>query len=82
MKNLPSTIGMLMVLTVFFLFQGNPEQKLQAAPVKQATLEILQDTFPPDKKKRDTIMPARKHKDREPWKKHEKDTTHRKDTIK
>ncbi|RBL91296.1 hypothetical protein [Chitinophaga flava] len=62
MKNLPATIGLLMVLAVFFLLQSNLDRRLQANPVdenelvKQSSgLKLFQDTFPP--KVRDTVSP-------------------------
>lgn len=78
MKNLPATIGLMIVLIVFFLFQGNPDRQLQATPVNQHDLAYQQDTFPP--KPRDTIQPARQGKKKD-WKKHHKDSTQRKDTM-
>lgn len=94
MKNLPATIGLMIVLFVFFLFQGNTSRSLQANPMNQDELvkQLRQDTFPP--KARDTINPARKahHEKREmkrdekremkkDMKKHHRDSSYRKDTI-
>ncbi|MBC9929338.1 hypothetical protein [Chitinophaga qingshengii] len=91
MKNLPATIGLMIVLFVFFLFQGSDDRAVQANPISQDELvkpggyqELLQDTMPP--KLRDTISPARKaHKKemkemKKNMKKHEKDST-RRDTM-
>lgn len=91
MKNLPATIGLMIVLFVFFLFQGNADRTLQANPMNQDELvkqagyqEILQDTFPP--RTRDTINPARKMKKekkemKKDMKKHQRDSSYKKDSI-
>lgn len=91
MKNLPATIGLMIVLFVFFLFQGNPDRTVQANPMNQDELvkqagyqELFQDTFPP--KMRDTITPARKSKKemkemKKDMKKHQKDSTYKKNPI-
>ncbi|MBC9914744.1 hypothetical protein [Chitinophaga varians] len=97
MKNLPATIGLMIVLFVFFLFQGNLNRTVQANPVNQDELvqqdelvkqtgyqELFQDTFPP--KMRDTINPARKAKKekremKKEMKKHQKDSSGKKDMI-
>lgn len=71
MKNLPATIGLIAILTLFVFFKGNPDHALQAAPVSNnVELSLQQDTFPP--KAKDTTM---KHKKKE-WKK-KKDSTWR-----
>ncbi|SEW57341.1 hypothetical protein [Chitinophaga arvensicola] len=76
MKNLPATIGLMGILTLFIFFKGNPDQALQAAPVKSNQIEVFaQDTFPP--KPIDTVMKHHK-KDRKKG-----DTSWpRKDTVK
>ncbi|MGO4292267.1 hypothetical protein [Chitinophaga sp. RAB17] len=73
MKNLPATIGLMAILTLFIFFKGDPDRAAQAAPVKHNNIEIFQqDTFPPkpldttmrhhkkDKKKTDTTWRQRK----------------------
>ncbi|NML38598.1 hypothetical protein HHL17_15425 [Chitinophaga sp. G-6-1-13] len=87
MKNLPATIGLMIVLIAFFLFQSNTDHTVQANPTNQDELvkqtgyqELLQDTFPP--KARDTISPARKaKKEKKEMKKHQKDSSGKKDMI-
>ncbi|SKC95473.1 hypothetical protein SAMN05660461_0398 [Chitinophaga ginsengisegetis] len=65
MKNLPATIGLIGVLTLFVFFRGNPD-KAQAAPVKPIQTDQIevfaQDTFPP--KPMDTVMKHKKKKDK------------------
>nr|WP_295868000.1 hypothetical protein [uncultured Chitinophaga sp.] len=91
MKNLPATIGLMIVLFVFFLFQGNADRTVQANPMNQDELvtqagyqELQQDTLPP--KMRDTISPARKAKKekkemKKDMKKHQRDSSYKKDSI-
>ncbi|SKA30291.1 hypothetical protein SAMN04488128_103263 [Chitinophaga eiseniae] len=94
MKNLPATIGLMIVLFVFFLFQGNADHTVQANPMNQDELvtqagyqELRQDTLPP--KMRDTISPARKAKKekkemkemKKDMKKHQRDSAYKKDSI-
>jgi len=63
MKNLPATIGLMGILTLFIFFKGNPDQALQAAPVQSNQIEVFaQDTFPP--KPIDTVMKKHHKKDR------------------
>ena len=73
MKNLPATIGLIAILTLFVFFKGDPDHALQAAPVSNSNVELSlqQDTFPP--KPTDTTMKHHKKKD---WKK-KKDSTWR-----
>ncbi|HEY9259209.1 hypothetical protein [Chitinophaga sp.] len=55
MKNLPATIGLMALLTLFIFFKGDPDRAVQAAPVNNQHIEIFQqDTFPP--KPLDTTM--------------------------
>lgn len=65
MKNLPATIGLISIFTLFIFFRGNPD-KVQAAPAKPAQVDQIelfaQDTFPP--KPMDTVMKHKKKKDR------------------
>ena len=76
MKNLPATIGLIGVLTLFIFFKGDPDRALQAAPVKANNIEIFQqDTFPP--KPMDTTMKHHK-KDK---KKMDSTWKHKKDTL-
>lgn len=72
MKNLPATIGLMAILTLFIFFKGDPDRAVQAAPVNHNNIEIFQqDTFPPkpldtmrhhkkDRKKTDTTWKQRK----------------------
>ena len=73
MKNLPATIGLMAILTVFIFFKGDPDRALQAAPIQHNNAGIFQqDTFPPkpldttgrhhkkERKKMDTTWKQRK----------------------
>jgi hypothetical protein len=73
MKNLPATIGLIAILTLFVFFKGNPDHAAQAAPVTSNSMEMFQqDTFPPkpmdttmkhhkkDKKKKDSTWKQRR----------------------
>jgi hypothetical protein len=73
MKNLPATIGLMAILTLFIFFKGNPDRAVQATPVNHHNIEIFaDDTFPPkpldttmrhhkkDRKKMDTTWKQRK----------------------
>jgi hypothetical protein len=73
MKNLPATIGLMAILTIFIFFKGDPDRAVQAAPIQRNNVEIFQqDTFPPkpldttmrhhkkDRKKMDTTWKQRK----------------------
>ncbi|MBO9729916.1 MAG: hypothetical protein J7623_14860 [Chitinophaga sp.] len=77
MKNLPATIGFVVILALFVFFRGNPDRAVQAAPVNdRANIEIFQqDTFP--HKPLDTTMRHHqkgKNKMDTTWKKHRRDT--------
>lgn len=80
----------MIVLFVFFMFQGSDDRSVQANPMNQDELvtqaaypELMQDTLPP--KMRDTISPARKaKKEKKEMKKdmkHKRDSSYKKDSI-
>lgn len=78
MKNLPATIGFVIILALLVFFRGNPDRAVQAAPANdRANIEIFQqDTVPPTPL--DTTMRHHRNKERKKM-----DTTwrHRRDTL-
>ncbi|PSL45507.1 hypothetical protein CLV51_104212 [Chitinophaga niastensis] len=77
MKNLPATIGILLILTILFLFRSRPDNQLKAAVLNNN--EAVQiDTIP--HKMLDTVSPV-KHGKKKDWKKKDKDSTWKKDSM-
>lgn len=81
MKNLPATIGLVVILMLLFFFKGNPDHAAQAAPIATNGSVISEDAL---RQSVDTM--PKKHEKKE-WKKKGKgmgkDTTWRpkKDSV-
>ncbi|TWF34878.1 hypothetical protein FHW36_11076 [Chitinophaga polysaccharea] len=83
MKNLPATIGLVVILMLLFFFKGNPDHAAQAAPIATNGSVISEDAL---RQSVDT-MPKKHHPEKKDWKKKGKgmgkDTTWRpkKDSV-